>query len=248
MNQIFKQKFLYAIFVSLLLFFSCSKGEKSSINDNEITLYESNIESKMVDSRIVFLGGNTKKLTKIEFNNSSLQSLINSENWKDETENLVLKKSEIRKTYLHSSPIEIISIPLGGNGIQFLNIYALNNNYLITKFVEIQKSDGIKTYEIRSIKDELYYKFDVNNANQMGNWFFNKEIPFSQVFKTNTRTITPRHASYQQIDKPCNERPFDACMSCFIAEVCGSDWKCMIACGAFLPSCVAGAAAACILL
>jgi hypothetical protein len=187
-----------------------------------------------------------KKLLSINYTNSDLKNLKENLEWKEIIKSHTLDFSDIKKTYLHSSQMLLFTIPIKNLKGEYYNIYSYRNNFIITKVNEIEKANGHITYEIKSSQNELFYKFDLNHEKKIGNWKFAKDIPFKEMFKDTQETqSTP---TIEGPKKPCASMPFNACMNCFLIEVCGSDWMCMVACGAFIISCVGGAAAACIIL
>ena len=243
MKQVNSLSLFIFSFLTLIALNSCNKNENNLEKNSEITIYESKVESKYVDSRTVFLGGNTKKVAKIDYQNSLINNFKNSDIWRESIKDVKLNYDGITKTYLHSSEILIVTIPFLDNPGEVFNIYVQGQKFLITRLAEIEKENGLRTMEIKSNRNELYYSFDINSSNQMGNWKFEKNIPLKETFKDKANTIKPRLE--QPAETPCADRPFDKCMSCFLIDVCGSDWKCMILCGAALYACVAGAALAC---
>jgi hypothetical protein len=63
-----KNKVIFFISAMLMLIatvlYSCNKSEITESDNTEVVLYESSIDSKLIDDNAVFLGGNTKKVTK----------------------------------------------------------------------------------------------------------------------------------------------------------------------------------------
>ncbi len=250
------------LIATLFVLFSCNKNESGSIlnnetkssnvenrlatisGDNEIMIYEDRTEAKQIDSKTFLLGGNTKKVTTIGYGHSLLNKLKSSNEWKNVIDKLELNLNDIKRTYLHSSSISLVSIPIlqKNNEGEYFNIYIFGNSFLITKFSQYRNINGNLTLEVKSLDNELYYKFDLNYENKIGNWSFQKEIPFKTVFMNEINSEQNRPAA------PCASMPFNACMNCFVIETCGSDWVCAVACGLFIPSCIGGAAAACVIL
>lgn len=225
--------------------YSCSKEDNSREN-NEMTLYEANTEDIQNENKTFFLGGNIKKVSSISYDNPDLNDLKQSGEWNEIVSKCNLDLTDIKKTYLINSSLSLVTIPIlekNKSTRGYFNIYLRNEKYLITKISETANSSGLTTYKIKSPKDTLYYQFDLNNKNQIGNWFFGKNLPLSEVFNGYAM-------SQQKVDpnKPCASQPFNDCMNCFIIDVCGSDWMCTVTCGLFIPSCIGGAAAACIIL
>jgi hypothetical protein len=228
----------------VFLIIACTKNN-NPLNDNtEKVLYQNTVNATVSDSKAFVLGGNTKQVTQISFNNSLLNNLKKSEIWKTTLEQLSLNTNDIKRTYFHTSKLTLITIPIIDNSIEsVLNIFINDDNFLITKITTLKQANSNSLYKVTNVKNELYYQFELDTNNRIGKWVFDKEIPFKETFNP---SINSKEAPIG--DAPCASQPFNACMNCFIVKVCGNDWVCVAACGLFLPSCIGGAAAACVLL
>jgi hypothetical protein len=189
----------------------------------------------------LFLGGNVRKVTSISYQHSLLKALKASAEWKAATAGKTIEFGGITRTYVFNSDVSLVTIPIrtGGAGKDYFNVYIQDKQLLITKLSETRNSNGLTTYSIRSSAGELYYQFDLNGKNQMGNWKFDKDIP-----KAFTARQTAQSGREGEV---CSKKKFYGCMNCLIIDVCGSDWLCTIACGLAVPSCVGGAALVCLL-
>gem|GEM_PF-5113404 len=222
--------------------YACRKNEKDSAlqYDQEKVLYVNPAEKQASTAADLFLGGNVKKVTSVSYQHSLLDVFRSSVEWTAAVAGETLELDEITRTYVLNSDVSLITIPLRINGLvrDYFNVYIQDKRVLITKLSEIRNADGLITYRVQSPRGELYYKFDLNNRNQMGNWKFEKDIP--KLF------IAPPAASTAREAELCTKKKFYGCMSCLIGDVCGSDWLCSIACGLAVPSCVGGASLVCL--
>ncbi len=225
--------------IAVLVLFSCQKSNQQAIEDNrEELLFKNESKKKMSD---FVIGGNIEKVTRIGYDNSVLSSVKSSPEWQAlaAKNNIIVK--DIKRSYLYSGGISLVTMSLApeGGSNQYLNIYIQGEKYLITKLTETRQKNGLTTYKILSSSDELFYQFDLNDKNQIGNWKFVKDLP--KVFAREA-VLVP-----EEPGGGCSSKPFYECMNCLIIGVCGSDWVCTIACGLAIPSCLGGAAAVCIL-
>ncbi|MCG2616823.1 hypothetical protein LZZ85_21180 [Terrimonas sp. NA20] len=225
--------------------FGCSKNEKGAVNttDQEQVLFEDKRDANGQTAREVFLGGNVKKVTAIRSDHSVVEKIKSSAEWKAATAGVELDLSAIRRTYVHSTDASLVTIPVVSKTktSEYFNVYLGQDRILLTRFSEIRQAGGMTTCKIESPAGELYYQFDLNNRNQLGNWKFEKDLP--KLYDTD------RDLSLVGRDpEDCSKKKFNSCMSCVIVDVCGSDWICSIACGLAIPSCVGGAALYCLII
>ncbi len=200
-----------------------------------------------LDSKGFIMGENVKQVTKISYRNSILNKLKENKIWKNTLKQLSLNTNDIKRTYFYTSKLNLVTIPiLKGTVESVLNIYIYEDNFLITKISTIKQESGNSLYKVSTVNNELYYQFELDNNRRIGRWKFDKEIPFNETFQylSNNRSVPSGRVG----DAPCASQPFYECMNCFIVKTCGSDWVCVAACGYFLYQCIAGAAAACIIL
>lgn len=240
---------LFCLFATLyvavsIFILSCQKKDSTSksVSDTEVILFEdhtSNANAKV--SRDLFFGGNISKIVKVSYSHSLLNNLKASSDWKTITSEYALDYSDIKLSYLYSAPIHLVTIPVKGVGSrrEYFNIYLQDDLILITKLVETRNQSELTNYRVENTDGQLYYQFDLNAQNQLGNWEFERALP--KIFKSNTISTGNR-----SVDDDCAKKPFYECMNCLIIGVCGSDWVCTIACGLAIPSCLGGAAAVCI--
>lgn len=224
--------------------YACRKNETTgNINrDRETVVFEDGGVAENYSQADLFLGKNIRKVASISYDHSILDVLRNSEEWKRAIEKQQPDTGNIKRTWVYNTDVTLITIPVQGTGStkEYFNVYLQKDKLLITKLSEQRNKDGLRTYQMRSAADELYYSFDLNDKDQLGNWHFEKDIP--KIFTTSGG----RAATLTNRAEPCAKMKFNSCMNCFITDVCGSDWMCTIACGALVPSCVAGAALACL--
>ncbi|WP_028789240.1 hypothetical protein [Terrimonas ferruginea] len=226
--------------IAALVLFSCQKSNQQSIEDNrEELLFKNESKKKMSD---FVIGGNIEKVTRIGYDNSVLSSVKSSPEWKALTAKNNILVKDIKRSYLYSGGISLVTIPLAADrgSNQYLNVYIQGEKFLITKLTETKQESGLTTYKILSSSDELFYQFDLNDKNQIGNWKFVKDLP--KIFAREA-VLVPEEPG----GGGCSSKPFYECMNCLIVGVCGSDWLCTIACGLAIPSCLGGAAAVCLL-
>lgn len=232
------------LFFSLVVFviYACKKNNTTVNDDTETFLYKNANTAKDVDPKTFILGGNTKLISKIAFSNSLLDELKKSEVWTTINSQLKLNLNDLKRTYFYSSSISLVTIPIiGGSGEDVLNIFISENKFLITKIAISKQPNGNKLYQIKSAQDELCYQFELDTNDKIGHWNFEKKLPFKETFgKTSNQDVATFY-----VEQPCGSQPFNDCMNCFIVKTCGSDWMCVLACGAFIPSCIAGAAIVC---
>ncbi|PZR27855.1 MAG: hypothetical protein DI535_08905 [Citrobacter freundii] len=225
-----------------LISYACKKNDTSVSQgqDQEKVLYTT-LGGRTPSTASLFLGDNVKRVTAISYQHSLLDALRSSDGWKRAIAGESLDLSAIRRTYVFNSDVSLITIPVRskGNVQDYFNVYIQDKRTLITRLSEIRNADGLTTYKVQSAAGELYYQFDLNDKNQLGNWKFDRDIP--KIFTSSVAMSAGRD------QEPCAKKKFYSCMNCLIIDVCGSDWLCTIACGLAVPSCVGGAALVCLL-
>ncbi|MET0464716.1 MAG: hypothetical protein ABW007_16245 [Chitinophagaceae bacterium] len=229
--------------------YGCSKNEKGRANagDQEEILFEDKSDGLGYTAGELFLGANVKKVTGIRADHSIMEKIKASAGWEEVTAGVKMDVSQIRRTYVHSTDASLITIPIISQddaierSSEYFNVYVGPDKILITRFSEIRQEGGETTCKIQSATGELYYQFDLNNRNQLGNWKFVKDMP--------KLSDAAQNASLTERDpENCSKKKFNSCMTCVIIDVCGSDWICSIACGLAIPSCVGGAALYCLIV
>ncbi len=240
-----KQKsiLLFITLVVSLLTLSCKKQDASSssseINNKEEVLYKNETAKSIWHGGSIF-GGNTKKVVKIDYNNSVLESLRKSSDWNIILSKNNISKDEIIKTTVINTGIELISIPTSEkeNGADCsFNIYVKGDKFIITKAYSLHLPNGNTRISIISYpENNLYYEVDLDSKNRLGNWKFGtNEIPFHEKFATETSNIINKvgldvTSGEEEIGGRCSEKPYFECMQCLIKEVCASSWVCILEC------------------
>jgi hypothetical protein len=232
-----------AVAVALTVY-GCSKNGSSEMS-KEITeqvLFEDTSDKTFYKPGDFLLGGNVKKVTSIGTDHPVFVQIKSTAGWKQAASNVELDLTQIKRTYVHNTDASLVTIPIVSNekAKEYFNVYVNDSDVLITRFSEIRQPGGITTCEVRSPLGELYYRFDINNLNQIGNWKFDKDLPKLSASRSSI-SLTGREV----VD--CSKKKFSSCMNCVILDVCGSDWICSIACGLAIPSCVGGAALYCLI-
>lgn len=234
----------FGIAAIAFILYACKKnaGPETRGQDGETVLYANLNSRPAATAADFFLGGNVKKVVSIDYQHSMLDVLRSSEEWKAAVAGEIPELDGITRTYVFNSDVSLITVPLRAKeGVKdYFNVYMQGKRLLITRLSEIRNNNGFTTYKIQSSSGELYYQFDLNSKNQLGNWKFDKDIP--KMFTAGQAVSASRDP------EPCTKKKFYNCMSCLIVDVCGSDWMCTIACGLAVPSCVGGAALVCLLV
>jgi hypothetical protein len=231
------------LMVAGIVSYGCRKNETARVRmDQETILFEDKTDKTSFSAADLFLGGSVRKVSQVSYEHSLLDPLKIIDAWKQ-----ILKKEKpelenIKRTYVHHTDVSLLTIPVRGEGKirDYFNVYIKGSTVLITRLSEIEGPDGITTYKVQSPDRQLYYQFELNSRRQIGNWKFEREIP--KVF---AQPETGEQAARELED--CSKKKFNKCMNCLIIDVCGSDWICSIACGLAIPSCVGGAALACLI-
>jgi hypothetical protein len=229
--------------VICLMVYGCQKKENGRANaDREEVLFEDKSERMDYAPGEILLGANVKKVTAIRGDHSVVERITESGEWKEATAGVKVDLSQVRRTYVRSTDVSLITIPIVSqvSANEYFNVYAGADKILITRFSELPQEGGRRTCKIQSAAGELYYQFDLNSQNQLGNWKFERDLP--KLYDTDRNTSL---AGRNQED--CSKKKFNSCMSCVFVNVCGSDWICSIACGLAIPSCAGGAALYCLI-
>ena len=242
--------FLLIIFSVSQALNSCKKDTNEYVNDNEEVLYENSSGESNSNPSSFLLGGNTKLITKISYDNSLLKKLMGTKEWEALLNSQKINKEKIIKSYFHNSPIEVISIPIINklnlnNDQDILSIYSYKGEFIFTNMKISKLPNGNQQIAVKSFDNHLYYQLEINEHNKIGNWKLDKSIQFENSVALNSKSTDNSVIDTQTED--CSKKPFGACMNCLIIGICGSDWVCTVACGIFIYSCVAGAAIVCIL-
>ncbi len=227
-----------------LTVYGCSKNgnDRGSEKNHEEVLFEDGSDRSFQKPGEVLLGANVKKVVKIQADHSVVCQIQTSQEWKQACSGVKLDLTQIKRTYVHSTDASVVTIPIVSTGVtsEYFNVFVSRENVLITKFSETPKDGGGTTCKVQSASGELYYQFDINSQNLIGNWKFNKELP-KLTGAGKSLSLTGRDAT------DCTKKKFNSCMTCVIVDVCGSDWICAVACGVAVPSCVGGAALYCLI-
>jgi hypothetical protein len=246
-NSIITYTVILLIGVFYISIYSCKKSANTETfnTSNKITLTENKIsKSQIIEDRYAF-GNNVKRITNLEYNDKILSILKVSTEWQTILLKYNLNKNKITRTELvNDSSISLITIPIivNSNEKEYFNIYVQNEKYIITRLLEVKNNNGLNTYKIMSYSNKLYYQFDLNSKNQIGNWKFENDMP--KIFqKTSSYTTTQLETDNTG---SCSGKTFNDCMNCLIVQICGSNWVCTIACGLELPSCIGAAVAVCL--
>lgn len=230
------------IFISalMILIISCSKDKIE--NNHSILLYKNSDKGDSTSSGYL-LGNSVNEVSKIFFNNSLFDSLINNEDWKQLVDAYTFDFNNITLTSYFGSKIRVITIPVKNISITssniYLNIYELNNHFVITKMHVISLQNNNRQILVSTIRDEVYYQFEIDKFDKIGNWDVKIEVPLNKTFNGTSKSNISTNAIH-------TEESFMKCMDRLITQVCGGSWVCAIMCGAALPSCLAGAALACV--
>jgi hypothetical protein len=190
----------------------------------------------------------TEQVNKISYSNTALSTLRASAEWKELINKAQIDTRNITRTYYTNASVSVVTIPILGNTSDedYFNIYVKGNKFVITKVHVAKLPNGNTEVGVRSPDDNVYYQFEFNTQNKIGNWKIgNTTMPVKQTFSAGSSAI--RMNAEPPPPGGCSDKPFMACMDCLIIGVCGSSWVCAIACGVFIPSCVGGAAAVCVL-
>jgi hypothetical protein len=109
--------------------------------------------------------------------------------------------------------------------------------------------NGNQEVTVKSTSGLIYYKVEINKENKLGNWRFKNEIPFKEVFSLNSTIVKKANSDDENLGGGggCETKPYMECMNCLIVKVCGSDFMCILACGALIAQCLAGASLVCVL-
>jgi hypothetical protein len=238
-----KSKFRnYIIILASLFLLTISCTKDKIVNNSAVLLYK-NISLKDSSSAGYLLGSSVKEVSKIEYNNTTFDSLKIRKDWESIVNSNHLDFKNISLTSYFGTKISLLTIPIinpivNGN-FNYINIYVLNNKYVITKFSISNLKNLNRKIVISTMDDKLYYQLEINKDNKIGKWSSPQDIPLTSTFNQ-TINNTNIHSNSLQ-----SNESFYKCMSRLITQVCGSDWVCAAMCGLALPSCIAGAALAC---
>ena len=173
-----------------LVALSCQKEKAPVQQSNSPTLIDKAVDSpaKTVEGNVksnTFMS-NVENVVQISYSNSLLTQLKRSREWKRITTSYTLDLSDIKRAFLFTSPLTVITFKIKGKP-QYFNVYIDKNNtgkFLITKMLQIANPEtGLTTYRVESPDGVFYYKLDLNQKNQIGNWKFGTSMPadvFSQ--------------------------------------------------------------------
>ena len=230
------------LFVLSIIFFNISCSKEKVEGNSTILLYK-NSDNKDSTSSGYLLGKSVNEVSKIFFNNTLFDSLINNVSWEIVEKKYVLDFNNISLTSYYGSKIRVITIPVKNTSITpssiYLNIYELDNKFIITKLDINTLSNANLKISVTTINDDLYFEYEMNKFDKIGNWNIQNDLPINNTFyKKFSRNIIKTNSIH-------TEESFMKCMDRLITQVCGSSWMCSVMCGAALPSCVGGAALAC---
>ncbi|MBO9658320.1 MAG: hypothetical protein J7527_05800 [Chitinophagaceae bacterium] len=235
---------VFAMAAIALTVYGCSKNGNARLSkiDHEKVLFEDRSDRSSQKPGEALLGANVKKVVGIQADHSVFRRIQASSEWKQASSGAELDLTQIKRTYVYNTDASVVTIPIISTGAvsEYFNVFVTRESVLITKFSESRKEGGVTTCKVLSCKGELYYQFDINSQNLIGNWIFGKELP-KLTGTEKSLSLTGRETT------DCTKKKFNSCMTCAIADVCGSDWICAIACSVAAPGCVGGAALYCLI-
>jgi hypothetical protein len=234
-----KINLMLKLMVYCVIVFACNK-EKEPKNFTSV-LYENKTNKDSTMSGFL-LGASTKIILQIDTGNSMLDLIRNSPSWKQIISNNTIDNSKIMITSYYGSNIRVVSIPIlnlvSNNQETCYNIYINNNNFIFTKMVISTLKN--KLISVQDMDDKVYYTVELDVQNRLGNWNVKKDIPLQRYLSTE-RYISNGTETTQTTET------WNECMNRCITKVCGSSWICASLCSVTLPSCLAGAALACMI-
>jgi hypothetical protein len=235
-----------------LVISSCSKNEADAIQ-KDVVIFEDRSQKNNSEISNPF-DGKITKVTKLGQGDRSMDSEIASNISTRLKAEYNLNFSEVTKTEFYEKDRGLYTIPFATSnaGEQFyLHIMFSKNKYTIAKMRVTSVGDKTQ-YEMFAEDGNLMYSMQVNSENRIGKLKIGNSNPSIFKKKDNLTSVSLSNFSDDEsIDggggsTVCASKPFNECMNCMIIKICGSDWVCILTCGAMPLQCAAGAALACV--
>lgn len=183
----------------------------------------------------------------IKFENDILDEIRDSKDWEDLSNNFSIDKLNIKKTLIVNSQTVLITIPFKSNGESgYFNIYKTGSNIRYTKMSILSKGDGKNNYKITLADNSQLLNIDIDKDMRI--------YDYAPIVKPSTLSKLMVEAEpapepgggpncFKNVDSPA---AYLNCIKCLIADHCGQDGACFIACALFIEVCLGISALACL--
>lgn len=221
-----------SIFSAVL--FSCKKTENNMSSSTQIIYKRANLKESLNPS---IFADHITMVERIPFTSSELDSLKANTTWiyLYATSGSLLDTGHISRASYDYNQMKVFSIPFDeGSGTEHLIIYSLNNKFLFAKSRLQAVNDTLREFKLLSLGNDIYYQFQINQENKIGNFSIENTIPFADTFSPTQNTVNTATI-------PCNQQglPFGQCILCAINE-CAQSWICAVVCGVEFQLCIVG--------
>jgi hypothetical protein len=245
------KKILAILLAYTLIIPACSKQDKQ---DQIETVFENNNLAELRSKPFNPITNDYTILAqKVGYNHGELSSLKANTKFQQIFQRYNLDLKGIEKRTYAGSPIEIIFIPVKTTvDKKVLVVYNLKSNFAFALGHEVKLPDGFTkiSYFDTDNPNSLYYEFQVSPQNTLGKFKSYNKISFAGLVPERVGIPHPLDKEVVSQDTPvggsgcCSKPTFNDCMDCFVRS-CGSDWVCVVGCGALNLWCAAAWAAAC---
>lgn len=229
-----RKTFSYGLLVlvsGMFFFLSCQKSSKGNKEDlvtnpellSTITVIYERQGNPDVDPSM--FGDHIKLIETISANDAALLRYKVHTDWVRFVSRNVDANGVIRRYTFDNSPAQIIEIPLitAAQGESVL-IYSTKDTCLFTVGTLEALTNGNLKFSYQNVdKNLMYYNFEVNSQNKIGNFIADADIPFESTWSA-FGSRAPGPTCQQQFPNSWNK-----CMNCSYNE-CYSSWLCGIAC------------------